>query len=176
MVFHAFRAGSYPKYQPRHLDLFRRRPLRLGSYGDPAAVPVRVWRPLCQASGCWTGFTHQWRNCDPQLREFLMASVDTPAEFREARALGWKTFRVRLPEEPLLEGEFICPKSAEGGYRLTCLQCGACKGGAWSGQATPAVVAHGGFPQTAAYRRFRLSLPVMQGPASPPTDEGGEPC
>jgi len=57
-----------------------------------------------------------------------MASVDTPAERVEAEAMGWRTFRVRLPDEALLPHEAICPASAEAGHKLTCEKCMACDG------------------------------------------------
>jgi hypothetical protein len=157
-VYEALRAGRYPAFGPRHRGLFRRRPLRLGAYGDPASVPRRVWEPLCRLSEFWTGYTHRWADCDQGLRRWLMASVDSPEEFRRARALGWRTFRTRLPEEPLLAGEFVCPKSAEAGHRLLCIQCRACDGGRWDGRGTPAIIAHGSFGRRQNYRRFRLSL------------------
>ena len=34
-------------------------PVRIGSYGDPAAVPTRVWAELVRYAKNWTGYTHQ---------------------------------------------------------------------------------------------------------------------
>src|SRR5262249_47739871 len=119
-VFRAHRSGGYPNFEPaKHLRLFRRRPLRLGAYGDPAAVPLSVWETVCGAAGRWTGYTHQWRNCAREYSRYCMASCDSVEDRRQALALGYRTFRVRLPEEPLEAGEFACPASQEAGYRLT---------------------------------------------------------
>ena len=77
----------------------------------------------------WLSYTHQW--ADPRfqaLKAYCMASVDGPEQREVVLALGWKTFRVRTADEPLLEGEFVCPKSEEAGRRLLCLQCKACSG------------------------------------------------
>jgi hypothetical protein len=164
-VWRAFHAGLYPALRRSHEWLFRGRHVRAGSYGDPAAVPTRVWSRILRLTRGHTGYTHHWRTCDPGLRKWLMASVETPEQLSEARSLGWRTFRIRLPSEPLLKDEFICPKSdeyfEEKGHRLLCLQCEACRGGEWTGQGTPAVIAHGGFAQVASYGRLRrVPLPL----------------
>jgi hypothetical protein len=93
-----------------------------------------------------------------------MASVDSPEQRERALELGWKTFRVRAPGEPVLPGEFVCPKGTEAERRLLCVQCGACRGGRYTGQATPVTQAHG-LPalrrQFAANpRRHLLPLPL----------------
>ena len=106
------------------------RVLRLGAYGDPAAVPAAVWWDLVTPTRAWLGYTHQWRRF-PELRLFCMASVDTEVEAREARAAGWRYFRVGSfagGEQRLLDREIICPASDEGGHRVTCEQCRLCMG------------------------------------------------
>jgi hypothetical protein len=165
-VWRAHHAGLYPALDRRHLWLFRSLSLRIGAYGDPAAIPSGVLFGVVKRFAGHTGYTHQWRACDQGLRKFLMASVESEADFHGARAMGWKPFRVRLPGEPLLAGEFLCPKSDEyeaaHGYRLRCLDCMACRGGEWAGEATPAVIAHGSVGQAAAFDRFRrLSLSLI---------------
>jgi hypothetical protein len=166
-VWRSFRQGRYPAFKPKMLAMFQGRAIRLGAYGDPAAVPIEAWRWLHGVAGLWLAYTHQWAQpwCDPALRELCMASVDSPAQRERALALGWKTFRTRTEEEPVLPGEFICPKSAEAGRRLLCLQCGACNGGVYTGQATPVTVLHG-LPSLRRHfaddpRRFALSLPMV---------------
>jgi hypothetical protein len=144
-VWRTFRAGKYPEFQTaEHLDLFRGRLLRLGAYGDPAAVPVAVWEQLCGVANHWTGYTHAWRTCDKAYARFCMASVETVADRRLALSLGFRTFRVRLPEQPLDEGEFVCPASEEGGRRKTCAECKACSGAKPGGRAvSPVIIVHG---------------------------------
>lgn len=102
--------------------------LRVTAYGDPAFVPFDVWDELLAEASGWAGYTHQWRTCDAQFRSMLMASVETPTEMVEAHAAGWRTFRARAADAPLLAGEFGCPASEEGGHRTTCARCQLCRG------------------------------------------------
>ena len=53
--------------------------VRVGSYGDPAAVPISVWRSLLEAAPWHTGYTHAWRRF-AEFRGLLMASVDSEGE------------------------------------------------------------------------------------------------
>lgn len=125
-VYKAYRRGNY-----RALDLssIRGRGLRLGAYGDPAAIPTVVWQMLLTGASTWTGYTHQWRTCDPQLSELIMASVDSEDERVVADALGWRTFRVRpSTDDAIDESEIICPASVEMGRLTNCARCGLCRG------------------------------------------------
>lgn len=135
------------------------RMVRLGTYGDPAAVPVWVWTDLTQRAAGWTGYTHAWKRSEAAvLRGLCMASADTAEEAEEARAAGWRTFRVREASEPVLRGEFTCPASEEAGKVRTCVTCGACDGVAnhRSGrQASPVIVAHGALASRLAANRAR---------------------
>lgn len=153
-IYKAYCAGRYPAYEAEnHRELFRGRFVRLGSYGDPAAVPVRVWDGVCHVAGRWAGYSHAWRYCDPRLSRFCMASVETPQQRQEALAAGWRTFRVRLPDQPVEDGEFVCPASTEAGKRMTCAECGACSGTKAGGKnASPVIIFHG----PAVANNFRL--------------------
>lgn len=127
------------------------RVVRLGSYGDPAAVPVAVWQALTAHASAWTGYTHQWRVA-PHLMALCMASADNVAEQVMAQAMGWRTFRVRTASEPVLAKEFICPASKEAGHKTDCASCKACMGTSAKAKASPVIIAHG----TTA-RRFELT-------------------
>ena len=132
----------------------RRRMVRLGTYGDPAAVPATIWRSLLTFAQGSTGYTHQWRNAlGLAVRDFCMASADTPAERDLARSLGFRTFRVRTTEQPIMPGEFSCPAAAESGKRTTCADCGACSGGLASRKADPVIVVHGSLA-----KRFKTTV------------------
>ena len=137
-VWRAFHRDGYAPIPD--LGELARRPLRLGSYGDPAAVPVELvlsWASAAAGdSGTpqHTGYTQQWRTCDQRLRNACMASVDSEPDQRIAESLGWRTFRVRESDsDATLEREVVCPASAERGNILTCAECLAC-GGAGSGR------------------------------------------
>jgi len=122
--------------------------VRLGSYGDPAAAPFWVWDALLYNAKHWTGYTHQWRTCDPRLQEYCMASVDSPEEKDEAQARGWRTYHVvpytaqdyyahNHPEE------ILCPASYLAGQKTTCAKCSLCKGQLSNSSKSIWVPAHG---------------------------------
>lgn len=140
-VWRTLQAGRYPVAQDI-AELGRGRAVRLGTYGDPAAVPVAVWRQLIASAVEWTGYTHQWRT-RPDLRDLVMASIDSPREAMTAWALGWRTFRVRTKDQTLAAREITCPASAESGYRTQCADCGLCKGTASPARKSIAIIAHG---------------------------------
>lgn len=130
-VWRAYKRGSYidaTGYTAEQTEeLFRERIVRMGSYGDPAAVPGRVWALATTLAKRWAGYTHQWRHQEagsvfPLL---LMASVDSPEEATEAQALGWRTFRVG---GDVFANEVSCPASKEAGERTNCDKCGLCAG------------------------------------------------
>jgi hypothetical protein len=153
-VFNAYKRGNYPRATDT-ATLGVGRMVRLGTYGDPYAVPADVWQALISRADGHTGYTHQWlrmRSSDlaamsqaRALRDIVMASVDDPAEHALARQDGWRTFRVRGDDsEPLLPREFVCPASHESGKRLHCAECGACDGaGKHPNAATVTIVVHG---------------------------------
>lgn len=119
------------------------RMVRLGAYGDPAAVPIQVWFDVLRGAKGHTGYTHQWRTCDQEFRRLVMASCETPTDVELAHSMGWRTFRTKLPSLPVLRGEIVCPASNEAGHRLSCEQCGACNGGS-PPKASVVINGHGG--------------------------------
>lgn len=153
-VWRAYKDGKYTSGMPITWGAS----VRLGAYGDPAAMPVSVLRRIITGARGWTGYTHQWRTCAPGLREYLMASVDTPREAAEAQAAGWRTFRVRTPDEHLGESEITCPASAEAGHRTTCAQCLLCMGTTQPAKHI-AIQVHGQ-TQIPFYTRHQLTLPL----------------
>jgi hypothetical protein len=148
--------GTYPRASwPRLRELMQQRHVRLGAYGDPAALPFEVWQNVLMFAAGWTGYTHQWLICDPRLKVFLMASVDDLDEFCVAREAGWRTFRVRGELDPMVATvEVACPASDEAGRTTTCRDCELCRG-----QAKPArsvsIIAHGNRSTTLNFYRKR---------------------
>jgi hypothetical protein len=132
---------AQPEVSPAELTgLFSGRGVRLGAYGDPAAVPPQVWQSVTEEAAFWTGYTHQWRTCDPIFARWCMASCDSSAERTAAKMLGYRTFRVtaRDARQERQRNELVCPASAEMGHRTTCDRCRAC--GGTSGKASHDVV------------------------------------
>lgn len=128
------------------------RMVRLGTYGDPAAVPSHVWRALLSRAAGHTGYSHQrampGAAFDPAL---TMVSADSLADARDAWRDGARTFRIIPRAEWKARGrdalehgrEILCPASAEGGFKSTCADCGLCAGTSSKSSRSVAIVAHG---------------------------------
>ena len=152
-VWRAYSAGRYPELRPAdYARTFGGRAVRLGAYGDPAAVPVRTLRAIVRHADRHTGYTHQWRRF-PALRAMCMASVDSLAEHELATSRGWRTFRVLMPSDRLRAGaELECPagRVTRSGRTVQCADCALCSGASGrtgsSGRPIPsiAIAAHGG--------------------------------
>jgi hypothetical protein len=137
-VFITYINGGYPRATPQTLrDATGGRMVRLGAYGDSAALPIRTIRAVTRHADGWTGYSHQWR-IRPSLRPYVMASVDSPADAAQARARGWRYFRVsRLADRA--QGEAICP-SDKG---VQCIDCGHCNGHASGRRGSVVIQVHG---------------------------------
>ena len=106
-----------------------KKPLRLGAYGEPTALPFELVQDAVNNSQGHTGYTHQWK--EPEFQQFktlLMASVDSIEEQIEAQGMGWRTFRVRKAADALMPGEIQCPASKWGGMKTNCAKCLLCSG------------------------------------------------
>ena len=140
-IWKGYQRGIYPRVATSDLPgIFAGRMVRLGSYGDPAAVPLAVWQMIISQASGHTGYTHQWKS--ERLRDvtaLCQASVDTIDEAQKAKALGLGYFRVKAASEPRQAGEIVCPASAEAGKVTTCAECRMCDG---SGR-TVVIDAHG---------------------------------
>lgn len=127
-VWKTYRKGRYRPIDSFDWNPLEGRQIRVGEYGDPAAVPTSVWAKVLDGAKGWTAYTHLWPDCDQALRRYAMASVDTPAEYREANPMGWRTFRSRLPTERIYKNELMCPAAEEAGKKTQCIKCGQCDG------------------------------------------------
>lgn len=145
--------GSYGPGLPVELGA---KPVRIGAWGDPAAVPLEAWLLLLDRVPAWTAYTHRWRQVPDAEREgwqmLAMASADSAEEADEARALGWRTFRARRSTDPLLPGERVCPSAVEApSYgRATCSTCRLCDGVRARRAPDIAIVVHGRSARLAA--------------------------
>lgn len=127
VAWRAFHCGVYPPAmrQRERAAIGAGRVVRIGTYGDPAAVPDHVWTDLIRDAASHTAYTHAsgWR---PDL---AMQSADTYAEARAAWAKGQRTFRVVTGVGDIdPENEVLCPASKEAGKRTTCSACKLCGG------------------------------------------------
>lgn len=144
-VWDAWRRGRYGRALDFQLPAVGEgRTIRLGAYGDPAAVPFDVWRALLARAKAWTGYTHQWQTevFDARLLRYVMASAEdsTLASVPpDARA-----FHVRPKGAPLPKGMVQCPAAAESkAGRVTCSDCLLCGGTSRGGTRSVSIEAHG---------------------------------
>ena len=131
-VFRSYKRGNYPFFNNKLVKKYPRIksvPLRIGSYGDPAAIPFIAWFRLLRHVSAWTGYTHQWQrvNFDHRLKKYVVASVDNFVEKDQAQALGFHTYRVGNYNNAQHD-EINCPASIEQGNRLNCAECLRCNG------------------------------------------------
>jgi hypothetical protein len=154
-VAKAFLAGQYEDWTTATpaavAAFFRGRGVRLGAYGDPAAMPVRLARALVRLAEFWTGYTHAPHRA-AHLRPYVMASVHNPDEAAYWQSRGWRTFRAS-PKGSLarMPGELLCPASKEAGHKLTCDTCRACDGTAKGRRANVMIPLHAGHRAAVAY-------------------------
>lgn len=142
-VWRTSHRGVYPTVTPSEAsELLAGLMLRLGSYGDPAAVPLHVWQAMLTRTIGHTGYTHQWRT-RVDLAAYCMASVDSVTEYHEAKALGWRTFRVMTAHDQKAPLEVSCPASKEMGAKTSCALCKACGGTSAKARADISIRAHG---------------------------------
>ena len=133
--------GGYLPVDPAEFGAGRM--VRIGSYGDPMAVPAHVWESLISRATGHTGYTHQWRRADSgEYSGLCMASADSAQEQRDALGRGMRTFRVLQPGESLTDGEIRCPASKEAGQKSTCAKCGLCAGTRSASRKTIAIEIH----------------------------------
>jgi hypothetical protein len=144
-VYWAWFRGAYELVAPIvGARMIEGRKLRMGSYGDPAAIPAQFWKQLAKYAAGHTGYTHQWRRPIARgLRTLVMASADSAFDRDVARAMGWRTFRVRTADESLGAREIVCPASPEGGDRRQCATCLACDGADRAGKVSVSIIVHG---------------------------------
>tara|TARA_R100000655_G_scaffold108782_1_gene161468 strand:- start:3039 stop:3665 length:627 start_codon:yes stop_codon:yes gene_type:complete len=130
-VWKKWKSGGYRQAEPEVFNerYAKYRSIRLGSYGDPAMIPIGVLHRLMEIR--WrgnTGYTHQWKWCNSGYSKYLMASVESLSEKEFANDLGYRTFRVMGPKENQNNDEILCPASDEGGKLTTCERCRLCSG------------------------------------------------
>lgn len=148
-VFKAYKTGKYPTVQtPQEIAAIGNgRMVRLGTYGDPAAVPATVWDALLKGSTGHTGYTHQHDKSPDYSR--MMYSADNAQDALQAQSKGYRTFRV-IPVQDynqngkasILANEILCPASKENDKGITCSTCKLCTGNTTKAKSI-AIVAHG---------------------------------
>lgn len=136
-------------WEPPPRTLTKKRLVRLGAYGDPAAVPIKVWDNWLRKSAGWTGYTHQWKNF-PKFQKYCMASVESIEEAKIAQSMGWRTFRITNKNDRQ-KNEALCPKHDE---KLTCSQCNACDGNRRNLKGNIVIPVHGAPYKIKAFKKY----------------------
>ncbi len=153
-IWKTYKRGAYPNIND--WSIFDNSITRFGAYGDPTAAPFGVWANIAQRCKSHTGYSHQWYRPEFQpYRRLLMASVETEDQVQLANALGWRTFRTKTEDMPILENEINCPASKEAGFLKTCLDCRACRGNPSlsAGRRNIVINVHGGIAKLSAAKR-----------------------
>lgn len=157
-VYRAFKRDRYETLEVSKMPrTFRNRFVRLGAYGDPAALPAEVIEAILRRAAGWTGYTHSWAK-RPDLAQWCMASCDTAMDEKKSALLGFRAFRVTAEPMPKLsKRHFVCPASEEAGKKLQCFECGSCNGKGDGRRSNVQIAVHG------TSRKY--ALPVLQATA-----------
>jgi hypothetical protein len=143
IVWRQYEKGAY-----RHCtsleELGMHQQVRLGTYGDPAAVPAHVWERLISKAKGWTGYSHQMGHATAAFKPWMtMVSADDLPAAQHAWSKGYRTFRIVSHTSELIKGkEVLCPASKEAGHKATCSTCMLCAGSQQAARSI-AIVAHG---------------------------------
>ena len=131
-IYKTYHRGRYQSIEdaPNTWEVFTNKAFRFGSYGDPAAVPLTVWANIRSRASKSTGYTHQWKSCDREYSQFLMASADSAQDYMDASDLGYRVFRVASVDTTKVANMVLCPASEQAGKRSNCSSCGLCAGNA----------------------------------------------
>lgn len=147
ITYKAYKAGKYPAITGHDAiaALGADRMVRIGTYGDGAAVPSYIWDSLISKAKGHTAYSHQSgiesASFDPAI---YMQSADSKEDAELAWLKGHRTFRVIDKIESLIAGkEILCPASKEAGYKTQCITCGLCAGTSTKSPKSIAIVAHG---------------------------------
>ena len=134
---------------------------RLGTYGDPAAVPLDVWHYLNACAHGWNGYTHQWRTCSPAYAKYCMASIDKPCDTLTAEMMGYRCFiaHVEGEDKPTDTAHKVatCPadKQVHGEALASCKSCLGCGGTAGRGSTHRSITVHGTGYKVKRYLEWR---------------------
>ena len=146
IVYKSYKRGLYPAAVGHKAiaAIGAGRMVRIGTYGDGAAVPGYIWDSLTGDAAGHTAYSHQSDNENAAFdANRYMVSADSEKAAWSAWRQGARTFRVVWDASDIVKNkEILCPASAEAGYRTTCAKCKLCGGAAIAAKSI-AIVAHG---------------------------------
>jgi len=141
IVYKSFNRGVYPMASDHTsiVELGKNRVVRLGTYGDPAAIPSHIWDQLLSECISHLAYSHQ-SGFRPDI---TMQSADTLAQAQAHWAKRARTFRVIDSLADIdLTNEILCPASKEAGRRVQCVKCQLCSGLTSNSKKSIAIVEH----------------------------------
>jgi len=141
IVYKAYKRGVYPMAanQENRVGLGKVRVVRLGTYGDPAAVPSHIWDELLTECLSHLAYSHQ-SGFRPDI---TMQSADTLEQAQAHWAKRARTFRVIDSLDDIdPTNEILCPASKEAGRRVQCVKCQLCSGLTSNSKKSIAIVEH----------------------------------
>ena len=127
-IYKAYKRGLYPAFDSvLHADYITGRKIRLGAYGDPAAVPFEVMDSIAKMGISWTGYTHQitHKQFDKRFIDLCQVSADSPKQAIKYQSMGARTFRVAMEGDALANNEIECLADSKG---IQCIDCMLCDG------------------------------------------------
>lgn len=120
-VYKGFVSGRYPVLSQSDIkSMVQDRMVRIGTYGDGAAVPAEVWQSIKEHAQGVTAYTHQGLHQDSHF----MVSADSLSVAQSAWNIGKRTFRIVQDYTEKQANEVICPSSKG----VQCNDCGLCDG------------------------------------------------
>lgn len=150
-IWRAWKAGVYSKliYGTKDWNEFfdGAEFVRLGAYGNPSLIPLRMVKDIGKRAKNITGYFHDWHIMPPSKAkaygEYLMASCEKD-NWEKAQAIGLRTFTVcEKPEDSKVFGiECIADVTNK---RIQCKDCGLCDGNRRKDKIRPSIwiKAHG---------------------------------
>ena len=131
-----------PKATPKDLVKWcKSNYVRFGTYGEPTKIPLNWVVKMASASYNFTGYTHQWRKAKG-YEKYFMASTHSKLETKLASEFGYRSF-MTTNDLSFKDKDFIrCPASKEVGRKMSCEDCGLCKGVSHSSKRNIVIVEH----------------------------------
>tara|TARA_Y100000310_G_scaffold133898_1_gene132878 strand:+ start:583 stop:1296 length:714 start_codon:yes stop_codon:yes gene_type:complete len=126
-----FQAGKYPRMTPTQANTILKDngiSVRIGAYGEPSAVPFKVWQQLVDGTK-FTAYTHSFNEhwYDKRLDSICMLSLDTKLNTVNASSKRqFRTYKIIGSKNELKPNEIMCPadmSKADGIQCKTCLLC-----------------------------------------------------
>lgn len=136
-VYKSYIKGNYPKYNPHKHDVRlldkngNKRMIRLGTYGDPAFIPIRIWNYYLTKFSGSTGYTHQWNKSwvDPNFNKIVMASCDSKPNVNDSNAIGYRSFIVVAHDDIIAKkNDMNAVNCLSDSIGKKCEDCGLCDG------------------------------------------------